>query len=575
LIKINSVDLKPEIPYIGEVPLVPNVRPVIVVAGSDYEMGYQHYQQIIEVFGPLYIKRLIKKKYTEEQLDAHKAYEVQIKKYTPELIDYMKGMAAGASDVGVPLSYNDVISHLTGNNVFSDTTGSKNENPPEEHDCSGFAAWGSTTKDGKLVCGGSGDHDLSNFGRNFRPEYVIIHFPETGNNYICSPPSGGACHPGMNNKGVAYVHHGCTGYLETYKVPEERFGQYGVPRLLGYLHVLRFANSAKEALDMLLSIPNDTGNLGGIWADVNGTAFDIENRDNPRCVRKPGDHGEVDFLYSTNTLLCEELGELMKHPPEGGKVQEYVRQWPGEKEYITHGGWLARDKDISAVSRNLNLRNLFTHYHGEVDFEFARMMWRFPAEQPSYLTLEEAESANTRTKGEGWHAKICSAKNSMVGILLPDNGDEGLFYVSQGCAARITAPLNPGGHFYRIAPTYSFFQLKLDSSLDKVVEAARIRAQYDQYYANLELRKLNYHDYAYAPLDEIFNESAVEWNRGEYYLNTAKESNGNEAVRRYGKAIRAYTRCQALAKQVYNSLVPPPDSPEDLGLRPWKYWDRK
>ena len=32
----------PEIPYGGEVLLVPNVRPVIVLQGSDYDMGYQH-----------------------------------------------------------------------------------------------------------------------------------------------------------------------------------------------------------------------------------------------------------------------------------------------------------------------------------------------------------------------------------------------------------------------------------------------------------------------------------------------------------------------------------------------------
>ena len=42
---------EPEIPYAGEVPLTPNVRPVIVVSGTDYEMGYQWYQQIVHIYG--------------------------------------------------------------------------------------------------------------------------------------------------------------------------------------------------------------------------------------------------------------------------------------------------------------------------------------------------------------------------------------------------------------------------------------------------------------------------------------------------------------------------------------------
>ena len=47
-----------EIPYAGEVPLPPNVRPVIILSGSDYEMGYQFYQQLIQIFGPWILERV-------------------------------------------------------------------------------------------------------------------------------------------------------------------------------------------------------------------------------------------------------------------------------------------------------------------------------------------------------------------------------------------------------------------------------------------------------------------------------------------------------------------------------------
>ena len=105
--------MAPEISYAGEVPLVPNVRPVILVCGSDYEMGYQWYQQVAKVFGPFYLERMKHGEFTKEQLGALKAYQWHFKKHTPEMVEYMKGMAAGATDAGVPLSYMDVLARFT------------------------------------------------------------------------------------------------------------------------------------------------------------------------------------------------------------------------------------------------------------------------------------------------------------------------------------------------------------------------------------------------------------------------------------------------------------------------------
>src|SRR5262245_64552297 len=78
--------------------------------------------------------------------------------------------------------------------------------------CSGVAAWGRATKDGRLVTGSSGDHELMHMA-------AVMAFPETGNNFVFIP----FCvtgdirnaahmfmlgHPGMNNRGLAYVEHG-------------------------------------------------------------------------------------------------------------------------------------------------------------------------------------------------------------------------------------------------------------------------------------------------------------------------------------------------------------------------------
>ena len=90
------------------------------------------------------MNRIIQEEYSKEQREALKAYQWHLRKYTPELIDYIRGMATGARDAGVPFSYNDVLAYLTANRMFQEAPeGSEDETL--ESECSGFAAWGSAT----------------------------------------------------------------------------------------------------------------------------------------------------------------------------------------------------------------------------------------------------------------------------------------------------------------------------------------------------------------------------------------------------------------------------------------------
>lgn len=537
-----------EIPYAGEVPLPPNVRPVIILSGSDYAMGYQFYQQLIQIFGPWILERVAEDRFVENDVKSKNAYEQYIRQFAPEFTEMFKGMAQGASAAGVSLSYDEVLAHFVRRKFLK-------YRPPT--DCSSFAAWGTATKNGRMICLGSTDHEVTF-------EVTLIGFPQTGNNFIISPfwPTefgwlGG--HPGMNNKGLAYVHHGATHWIRS--KPEEQWTE-GITEGLANLHTLRFANSAAEAKDMQLACPSGDGFAGGFWADIQGNAYIIESRENPRAVRQPGDYGERDFVYSTNNALCKELAHCQNPPPKGNV-------------YVPHGGWLGTGATISSVPRNLGLWDMLHHYHGRVNLDFVKMVSRFPGKPPAYPTLEEADAAYYKTQGKGWDVKMCDLENALVGIMLPHNGDEGLYYVSHGCPARVAYPLLPYGHYYRIAPTYSYYQLKLAPNPQEVSKAAKDRAQYELYYANQELRKLTYSDHAYAPLDQIFNEAAIEWHKGLYYEDRVQggRAEGNQEVYMWSKTLRAYTRCQALAKQVYNSRVPPATKPEDLGLKPWNFWN--
>jgi hypothetical protein len=549
------VPQEPEIPYAGEVPLVPSVRPVIVLQGSDTEMGYQHVQQIIQIFGTYYLKGAAEVQRSEQNLAVIRKSEGYIKEYTPWAMDYVKGMTQASRDAGIPMTFHQMLAHF----VSTVAAPPDEAGPPGPADCSGWAAWGNATEDGKLICGGSGDHEIR-VGSKYRYMYEvnIMFFPEDGHNYVFSPPSGGSGHPGMNNRGVCNVHHGTSGYYNRYVRPELATSGEGVPRTFLLMHGLRFADSAQEAMDITIAIPNPGGRQGGFWADVGGNALVIENRENPQVIRRPGDHGERDFLFCTNNLFADELKGCYMPPPG----QEVI--------FFPHVGYLGTEGSLGSIGRNFEMWNLFHNYHGKVNLDFGKMMWRFPGPPLPYDTIDEAVEDYERSQARLWNAHICQTGNAMVGILQPDDGDEGLIHVSHGCAARgVDSPTYAGGVVLRLRPTYNFFELKLASSPRVVSRAAQTRARYDLWNAYQELEKVGTSDVRFAPLDEMLSHAVVEWQKGWFYTDEAGEISGNGAVVRWAKAIRCYTRCQCYARQVYQALIHPPMRPEDLGLRQW------
>jgi len=528
-----------------DIHIPPNVRPLIVLSGSDYEMGYQNYQQIAEILHP-YVLKKFQRKFTDKEREVLKIYEETVQKEAPEMIEYMKGMAKGATDAGIKLSYNEVLAGFVGTRHIENA-----QTYFEPDDCSGWAAWGTATKDGRLIVTGCGDHGLLS---RFRDEVTLLVYPETGNNYIVTTSCGG-WHPGMNNKGLGYAHHGggyCGMHNSHPRKPPQTF--YGLPTSITTPHTLRFSNNADEAKDMIISF---SSNARGLWADINGNNWNVECNEDPK-VRKAGDCSERDFLYATNNALIEEL------------IQE-------DETYIPHLGQWGCPASISSVARNSEMWNMLHNYHGKVDIEFAKMMWRFPSTEPKgYSSIEEAEALYLETLGQGWDHHIANLSNSAPSIGVPDDGNEGLFYVSQGPLIRFSNPQSPGNRHVHINPTHTFYEVKLDETPEKAVEAAGKRAHYDLYYANRELSKLTWSDVAFAPLREILNKAVEGWLRGNFYMEQAKKTEGTESVLNLGRAIRGYNSSQAYAKQVFEALVPPPAKPKDLGLREymgsWGEW---
>ncbi len=574
----------PEIDFIDGVPIFPWARPVVILKGSDYTMGYQYATQLSHVFGS-WILQIIDVELSPDQINALRAYEWYIKKHAPEMIAFFNGMVAGIKEQGIDVTYEEVLAQfclgVDENNEYltptsqqtgySEDLGSEsvlNRDDATPEKCGSCAAWGKATVNGKVITSGSSDGD-DHFN------VTIVCFPDSGNAYIHSPylavgswvSAGG--HSGMNDQGVVYVHHGVTQTAQSMgKQP-----RYGIQSDIAIRHTLRFARTAKQAVEMTLAY-RTTGDFsgggyygtGGFWVDEKARAFVIERSDDPPIVRRPGDTGEKDFMYATNTLLSKELGSK-------------------DEQYTEHGGWSWKNRPPlrdGSVSRNLYIYHLLTDYHGHINLEFMKMLWRYsgnriPTDQPPDTWEEAAKKEYEKGDGHYWRT-IGHIHNAYISITIPEDR---LYFISTTYVTQspnVIHPYDAHGNRWLAYPTRAFYRLFLGSGPVEVLKAARYQAEIDLFLADSELRKLNYHDPAYAPLDALYNQAVIEWTKGDFWRGSdtvgytlTKKPKEDEGIYYWAKATRAFTKCQLLARKVYQALKPPPTKPSDLGLKPWTY----
>jgi hypothetical protein len=524
--------------------LPPGILPVVILSGSDYEMGYQYGQQIapyLDIEKEAKWASALQTQSLEKILYMLKGNQSYIQKYTPENIEIMKGIADGATASGFQLSYTDVLlmnCTLPKPETSTFPPGAEKDSLPLKN-CSVSSAWGSATKDGRLIGMDTLDSGEAAYG------VIIMAFPDNGNNYICGAQAGEiGDHFLMNNRGLFVGNSGGGGSSRDVDA------NYGLSWSCSLTHIVRFAKSAYEARDMLLpwqiNIPENFH-----FVDIKGNACVVEKTAAVQSVRKPGDFGEEDFLYSTNNYLNKEMAPTKK----GGFIKK-------------HGGYGAY-----AAPRNLMLWDMLHNYHGHIDVGFMKMMLRFPGDAPP------------NPPEGGWDAKVCRPSNSWVSVLLPDDGDKGVAYICTGPAGRVihSSTASDGEEMRSSYPyiegTHTFYKLTLAANPKEAVEAAQKEASINIATAYKKLMYLNFTDTGYAALNELYSLANAEYYQGKVYFNKGLLADGNDALHWLAKAATSFTRSQAHAQQVYEALVPAPTSPSDLGLKPfggdWASWETK
>jgi len=109
----------------GEALLPESIMPVVILQGSEYDMGYQYGQQIPENIAlmkeiawakALYYGDVRHPTLPDRDAVLHdlKAYLSILQEYAPSLIPFIQGIADGATDMGYDIAFHDVLLINTG-----------------------------------------------------------------------------------------------------------------------------------------------------------------------------------------------------------------------------------------------------------------------------------------------------------------------------------------------------------------------------------------------------------------------------------------------------------------------------
>ncbi len=540
-----------EIETADGIPLVPSIMPVVFLSGSDRELGSQYAVQICGIFGNWILERKAGRFYSETELGILAKWEAELAEHAPEIISFAEGMAEGARELGIQLSYQNALEIWTGalppESDYLGAGGVRMSTVPPLA-CSGVAAWGKATADGKLVTGSAGDFD---------PTFTVtmVVWPQTGNPYIYTPfgatgdvPALGSVnmfgHPGMNIKGLAYVHHGGTPKMIE---PKDSWG-YGLRRAPAVMHILRFADTARQALHMELSFPIgdvgiDSGTCGGFWAD-NNWGFVLESRTDPVLVREAGLMGESDFLYSANSALHPEAG---RH----GWLAREREKW----NWDTNGGWLPRKFSFyhklglvyyGSAQRCKAFFATLDENKGKLDFQTMVDCYR----KGGTLPQGSWKAASKAWFRDGSWGRL-SPGNASNGILAFTKPSEGRYSVCIGQLEHGIAPTSP--LFASINPvrggTFAFWDLHLQVTPDESLKRAAFDAQSLAAKAEEFLKIKGGTSPAMDRSSEYLREARTQLAEGFRRLRLALDSDGREKLALIASSTTSFLRSQVKSRQ--------------------------
>lgn len=594
-----------EILFADGVPIVPTVCPIVLLQGSSYEMGKQYIEQVVDVYGPWVFQAVANRTFSDQDLRTIGLWHEHLERLTPEICDMVRGWVDAAKALDIPLDYWNAIQLWTGHfepiaqgikgHGIRDLAPIAQEGDDrsasaylggqtvhhagiEAHEdlCSGCCAWGEATTNGRLIAGSTTDHDCTF-------QATVVAYPDTGHAYIYTPfsvigfiPQLGqyffAGHPGMNDKGLAYVHHG--GGLHGIEGEADR--GYGLRRGASTFHNLRYASNTQEALAFELSCPigdvgTILGSVGGFYADAQG-AYVCEARPSSTVGKEAivRTHSfdtqghKYTFLYANNNALHPRSSGGFQ-PPESGYQYSPVEGWfENAPLHHLHLGPLRLSPLLSTKSSQGRNRYHFEALKakaGRIDVAAMEEILRTSAPARCHadgqpMSREEIERA--WLGGAPWPSSVCHRVNAFTSIMQPDNAGNGLYMGCIGPANRRTLMHIPGHGYHRHDEVNEFWEIRLKDSPEALVRDAQASTQ------RLLVRAQAQWDAATAAHEgvadpahflEIMGKARDALNQGNERLEQLDaQAPRSTQLRTLSSALRRFTHCQCRAKQLETEL---------------------
>lgn len=479
--------------------LPPAVRPVLVVSGTPYEMGYQYGQQAAE-----YIARnaVIVKANTiplwgsyEEIVEMMDEYEAVLTEKTPDVVEMWKGLSEGAN---VP--YDDIrILNLSLQLLIMTPT----EDTGSTQQCSQVSVWGDATAEHKMIAGLNVDQGW-NTGTY---TVIVIAYPENGNAFIMSPPWAGIAGTsfGLNDKGLVIAGSGGQNGR-----PED--SQFGVDNMASKIEILMNCSTAEQAKDMYLAF--DPANAENAQFLDTNTSYLVEYTAAGHVVRQSGDFGEKDYIIATNHYITEEMQAALFPDEYMGGL------WDSIPRYETYEQLIKENYGNIGVEEVMDMLGCAKYWDGSA--------W-----QTDTLSLEPYEDPLCLWSTEARHPAY---KTLMSCIAVPD---EASVYLMQGQkdALMSTIPYATG----------EYCKLTFADDIYSVVLTAQEEAELQIWLAAATMETAG--DYSADMVQKLDDSRAEMWRGFNFAAKADLETELNEQLRLYGEALTCFCKAQIYAKQ--------------------------
>lgn len=502
---------------------------VVVVSGSNYEMGVQYGLQASSaiVHNLSMFKSNLYKKFGAKTVERDmKVWNYYIDKYDPTLKDWLKGIAEGCRQKGDEVKYLDLIALM----VYPSAMWSRPEAPypaeikidtskedpkasqledqtPDLHSCNSFAATGSATKDGKPVVAITEMVPIEAMNT-----VILIAFPRDGASFVTITYAGRpSSNSGMNNHGLAWS---LTAIWDKEPI-------WGLP-CEAYFHYLnQLARSPQEAIDFLKSTPRAGVTGGIILSDNKGDISVFESNSHHYIIRKPGDLGEpYPFVVMTNHLPSPSM-------------QQHNPKWIGVM------GTYARYDTVWEYVKNAAAKN-------EIDFSFIKNMF----------ASDDWYDSSTKK----WHYNEPGSPNVSNNFHNGGSVAQAIYFPSD-----LTAYFQAGTPSGIGIPAYAtgeYVKIEMDKTPDKLTDkfAKTALAIYEDarniYHRELNMKKGYLTHTLCKTIEENLDQSILKYGQGmnrAAFAYLAKDKNDQLAL--WAEALTYYAHSQLYAQMAKTTLL--------------------